>query len=358
MTPQRVIIGTYTHQEGSAREKGLYALALDPATGQLECESVFGEIVNPSYLALSKSNDVLYAVCELGEFGGVPGGGLSALRLSGHPRNATLINAQPTHDSWPCHVTISPSGKWALVANYGGGLTVFPIRPDGSLGEAVCNLRQQGRGTDPERQDGPHAHSIVFDPSGRFALACDLGLDRVFIFRLDETTGQLIANEPAWMMTEPGAGPRHTAFHPGGRWLYVVNELSSTVTACAFDAERGALTPVQTVSALPAGFKDWASGAAVRVAPSGRFLYTSNRGHDSIAVFAIDAETGGLTRLTVTPAGGKTPRDFAIDPTGRCLIVAHQNSDSLATFLIDPGDRDAHPHRRACRGAPAGGGAV
>ncbi|MCK6580706.1 MAG: lactonase family protein [Anaerolineae bacterium] len=330
---QRVVIGTYTHHDGASRDEGIFVFALDPASGRLEVEAIFSGVVNPSYLALA--GDVLYAVIEEEEFAGVPGGGLSALRLTEPPLRAALINAQPTHDSWPCHLTVSPSGRWVLVANYGSGLTVLPIRADGGLGEAACIVRQQGRSVHPERQDAPHAHSITFDPSGRWVIAADLGLDRLLIYRLDEATGQLVPNDPPWAEAEPGAGPRHVVFHPDGRWLYAINELTSTVTSYAFDAARGTLTPAHSAAILPDDFTAESTAAAIRLAPSGRFLYASNRGYDGIAVFALDAETGGLTRLALTPTGGKTPRDFALDPSGRCLVAANQNSDSLVTFHVD-----------------------
>jgi 6-phosphogluconolactonase len=233
-------------------------------------------------------------------------------------------------------VSVDHAGRNVLVANYGGGsVSVLPIGDDGRLGEATAFIQHEGSSVDPRRQTAPHAHSINVDPDNRFAFVADLGLDRVMIYRFDSQQGTLAANDPPWASVAPGAGPRHFAFQPGGRFAYVINELQSTVTAFAYDAARGALQEIQTLPTLPDDFSGSNTTAEIQVHPSGRFLYGSNRGHDSIAVYAIDADSGRLRFVEHESTQGDLPRNFGIDPSGRFLLAANQGSDSVVVFRID-----------------------
>jgi 6-phosphogluconolactonase len=327
-----VYIGTYT-QRGS---QGIYRADFDLATGRLESPRLAAEVVNPSFLAIHPSHKFLYAVGEVGDFAGGKGGAVSALAVDPASGRLSLLNQKSSRGAGPCHVAVDRSGKFVLVANYGGGsVACLPIQSDGSLGDATSFVQHAGSSVDRQRQEGPHAHSVNLDPANRFAFVADLGLDKVFIYRFDADRGTLSANDPPWAKVAPGAGPRHFAFHPSGRFAYVINEMHSTVTALGYDADRGALETIGTVSTLPEGFSGSSTTAEVQVHPSGKFLYGSNRGHDSIAVFAIDPDTGKLTAAGHASTQGKAPRNFGIDPAGRWLLAANQDSDSIVVFRID-----------------------
>ena len=232
---------------------------------------------------------------------------------------------------------VDKTGKDVLVANYdSGSVSVLPIQPDGKLGAATAFVQHQGSSADPQRQEGPHAHSINVDAANRFAFAADLGLDKVLVYRFDPAKGTLIANSPPSVSVKPGAGPRHFAFHPGGHYAFVINEMGSTVTAFSYDPAHGVLKELQTISTLPENFKGENSTAEVQVHPSGKFLYGSNRGHDSIAVFAIDPDKGTLSLVERQSTQGKTPRNFGIDPSGQYLLAANQDSGTVVVFRIDP----------------------
>ena len=329
---QRVYIGTYTRGES----KGIYLCRLDMKSGELSTPVLAGETANPSFLAIHPSGEYLYAVGELGQFGGKRSGAVSAFRVDRQTGTLDLLNQQPSGGAGACHLVVAGTGKNVLVANYGGGsIAVLPIRDDGRLKEATAFVQHEGSSVNPRRQRGPHAHSINVDPANRFVFVADLGLDKVLVYRLDATKGTLAPNDPAWASVKPGAGPRHFAFHPSGRSAYVINELQSTVTAFAYDAQQGILSEQQTISTLPSGFTENNSTAEVQVHPSGKFLYGSNRGHDSIAVFSIDAATGRLTPVEHESTQGKTPRNFGIDPTGTFLLAANQNSHTIVVFRID-----------------------
>ncbi len=336
----RVYVGTYTR----GQSKGIYLCHLDLADGTLEPVGVAAEVANPSFLALHPSRPLLYAVGELGSFSGKRTGAVSAFSIERKTGKLTLLNQQPSQGAGPCHLAVDPSGRCVLVANYGGGsVACLPIREDGRLGEATSFVQHEGSSVNLRRQQGPHAHSINLDAAGRFAFAADLGLDKILIYRFDAEGGTLLPNDPPWVQVAPGAGPRHFAFHPTGRYAYVINELSSTVTAFEYDARRGALSPLQTISTLPKDFQGDNTTAEVQVHPSGRFLYGSNRGHDSIAAFAVDADTGKLTYLANEPTQGKTPRNFGIDPTGACLLAANQATDNIVVFRIHSKTGVLHP---------------
>jgi 6-phosphogluconolactonase len=231
---------------------------------------------------------------------------------------------------------VDPTGKCLLVANYGSGsIAALPIRADGSLAEPSAVIQHQGSSVNSQRQAGPHAHFITPDPRNRFALTCDLGLDQVLVYRLDAAKSSLTANNPPFAGVKPGAGPRHLAFHPSGRFVFLINEMGSTLTVFAYDAKRGALKELQTISTLPEGFAGNSTCAEVQVHPSGKFVYGSNRGHDSIAVFSFDAASGKLTCLEHQPTQGKTPRHFALDPAGHWLLAENQDSDNVVVFRVD-----------------------
>jgi 6-phosphogluconolactonase len=327
-----VYFGTYTGGES----KGIYIYRMDAATGSLTPAGVGEGVVNPSFLALHPGGRFLYAACEAGNFGGRKTGAVAAFSLDPKSGALTLLNQESSEGTSPCHVAVDRSGKNLLVANYSSGTAaVLPIREDGRLGPASSVVKHSGSGPDRRRQEGPHAHSINLDPANRFAFVADLGLDKVMIYRFDPARGTLVPNDPPSASTAPGAGPRHFSFHPNGRYAYVINELNSTVTAFAFDAEKGALREIHSVPTLPGDFKGTSTTAEVQVTPDGKFLYGSNRGHDSLAVFAVDAETGKLSPAGFHSTQGKTPRNFGIDPSGRWLLAANQGSGSVAVFRID-----------------------
>jgi 6-phosphogluconolactonase len=331
---QLVYIGTYTN----AKSKGIYVSRLDPAAGTLSAPTLAVESANPSFLAVHPTKDVLYAVNEIGTYEGKPSGSVSAFAIDRKTGMLTLLNRQPSVGGGPAHLTVDHGGRNVLVANYGGGsVAVLPINADGSLKAPSAFVQHTGSSVNPNRQKEPHAHSVMVDSQDRFAYVGDLGLDKVVIYRLDAAKGTLTAGEPPFAATTPGAGPRHLALHPKGRFAYVINELDNTVSVYTRDGERGGLTPIQTISTLPADLKALPtySTAEVLVHPSGKFVYGSNRGHDSIAVFSVDEATGRLTFVESTPTGGSTPRGFGIDPTGGYLVAGNQRSDSVVMFRID-----------------------
>lgn len=328
----RIYVGTYT----GPKSQGIYQVRLDMATGKLDGLEVAGEVTNPSFLALHPTKPLLYCVSETAGTGGKKAGALSAFSIDPATGKLTLLNSQPSGGAGPCYVSVDPEGKAALAANYGSGsVGLLPIGPDGRLAEPSCTIQHAGSGPNPKRQQGPHAHCGDFDPTGRFALVADLGLDKVFVYKFDAAKGTLVANDPPAAVVAPGAGPRHVAFHPNGRVLYVINEMGNTVTAFQWDSKSGAAKEFQTVPTLPADFTGQNTTAEVMVHPSGKFLYGSNRGHDSIAIFAI-AEDGTLKAAGHQPSGGKQPRYFGIDPTGTYLLAGHQSSDNIVVFKIDP----------------------
>jgi 6-phosphogluconolactonase len=329
----RVYVGTYT----GPKSRGIYLLELDLGTGTLTPKGLACESANPSFLAIHPSRRFLYAANEVGDFRGENSGAVSAFSIDPKAGTLTLLNQESSHGNGPCHVTLDRKGEHVLVANYGGGsVAVLPVRGDGRVGPASCSIQHKGSGADPRRQAGPHAHSINLDAANRFAVAADLGLDKLLVYRFDAAQGTLTPNDPPSTALPPRSGPRHFAFHPDGRHAYVIDEMNSTVTALAYDADKGTLTALQTISTLPEGSSGRNSTAEVQVHPSGKFLYGSNRGHDSLAIFAIDAETGRLTPVGHQSTQGKTPRNFGIDPTGAFLLAANQGSDTIVAFRVDP----------------------
>lgn len=330
--PVLVYIGTYTKDDG----QGINLLEMDPESGALTLKGVVAETENPSFLTLHPNHRFLYAVNEVGEYKGTPGGGVTAFEIDRDSGALKLLNHQSSKGGDPCHITIDSEGRHVLIANYSGGsVAVLPVQPDGSLAEASDFEQHQGTGTDPGRQRGPHGHSINLDPTEAFAVAADLGLDQLLVYKYDVKAGTLTANDPPFATLAPSSGPRHFDFHPNGRLAFAINELASTVTAFQFDPETGILTETQTLSSLPQDFEGTSYTADIHVHPSGRFLYGSNRGHDSIAIFQIDEQAGTLTPLGHQSTGGETPRNFGIDPTGQFLLAANQGTNSVVVFRIE-----------------------
>ena len=329
-----VFIGTYTG--GKTNSKGIYAFRFDSASGALTPLGLKAETTSPSFLAASSSGRLLYAVNETGSFNGTKAGSLSTYAVDPSTGNLTPSGeVLSTGGADPCHLQCDRTGKVLAVANYSGGnFAIFPLGRDGRPGGAPTMLAPAGSGPNKERQAGPHGHETIFDPSNRFLLAVDLGTDEVHVYKFDASTGRVTPNDPPSAHLPPGSGPRHLAFHPSGKFVFVINELLSTVATFAWDGARGALTPVSSISTLPAGFTGSNSTAEIAVHPNGRFVYGSNRGHNSIAVFAAAAD-GRLTLVEHEPTRGETPRHFTLDPSGRWLIAANQDSGTLAVFSVD-----------------------
>ena len=327
-----VYVGTYT----TGKSEGIYLYRLNLSSGELKHVATTKGVVNPSFLALAPSRRYLYAVNEVGDFAGKKSGAVSAFAADQRTGELRLLNQQPSLGADPCYVDVDAGGRFVLIANYtGGNVTVFPVERDGSLGPATDMKQDQGSSINRERQESPHAHCIVLDPTNRFAYQCDLGTDKIMIYRFDARNGKLLPNEQPWVQVKPGAGPRHLAFGPSGKYVLVLNELHSTVTTFARDPGKGSLKELQTLSTLPKDFTGTNTSADIHVSPDGRFLYCSNRGHDSIAIFTIDPRHGALTSVGHEFTRGMTPRNFAIDPTGRFLLVANQKSDNVVVFRID-----------------------
>jgi len=328
-----VYVGTYNR--GQSRP-GIHIFRMDLASGALSPAGTATGCENPTFLAIHPNQQYLYAVNEVSDSAGRPGGAVASYAIDRATGQLTLLNRQPSQGKGPCHLTVDKQGRNVLVANYSSGsVGVVPVGEGGRLEPPSCGIQHAGSGTHPRRQDGPHAHSINLDPAGRYAFVADLGIDQVMIYRFDPDGGQLQPNQPDSVTLKPGSGPRHLAFHPNGQYAYVINELSSTITAFAYDAAQGRLTELQTISTLPAGFEEENTTAEVQVHPSGKFLYGSNRGHDSIAMFHIDAQSGRLSAAGHEPTQGKTPRNFALDLTGRFLLAENQASNNVVVFRLD-----------------------
>jgi 6-phosphogluconolactonase len=327
-----VFVGTYT----GGKSKGIYRCAFDAETGKLGAAELAAETANPSFVALDPKQRFLYAVGELDKFEGKKSGCVTAYAIDRASGALKQLNQKPSHGAAACHLVVDKAGKHVLVANYtGGNATVLAIEDDGRLGEETAFVQHTGKGDDPTRQESPHAHSINLDAANRHAFVADLGLDKVLIYRYDAATGKLEKNEPPAVQVASKSGPRHFAFHPNGRYAYVINEMGNTVTVMKYDADKGSLTPMQTITTLPKGYDKPTWTSEVQVHPSGKFLYGSNRGHNSIAVFAIDEKTGKLTAAGHQAEGIKIPRNFGIDPTGKFMLVANQDGDSIVVFRID-----------------------
>jgi 6-phosphogluconolactonase len=326
-----VYLGTYT----GPKSKGIYVARLDRDKGILSTPELAGETKSPSFLAIHPNGKYLYAVGEVAEFQGKKAGSISAFGIDRKSGKLTALNQQTSGGDGPCYLVVDRAGKYVLAANYGGGsVTAIAIKPDGSLGEVTAFVQHEGKSVNAQRQEKPHGHSINVDKRNNFAVAADLGLDKLLVYRLGKD-GTLAPNDPPFASVKPGSGPRHFAFHPKSDRAYVINEIACTVTAFDWDDKKGVLKETQTVSTLPPGeeVKRGFSTAEVQVHPTGKFVYGSNRGHDSIVVYRI--ADGQLIYVENEPTQGKTPRNFGIDPSGKWLLAANQGSDSVVVFRID-----------------------
>ncbi len=323
-----VYFGTYTSADMS---KGIYRSVLDLETGELAEPVLAAELGSPSFLEIHPTEKTLYAVSESGGSGSA-----NAFAIDSKTGSLTFLNQQTTGGRGACHISIDHAGKNVFVANYGGGsVSVIPIEADGKLGSPTGFVQHEGSSINPERQAEPHAHSFNVSPDDRYAYAADLGLDKILIYKLNSKAGTITPNSPPYAKVKPGAGPRHFVFHPSGQFAYVINELDGTVTGFSYNPSTGALDEIQTISTLPDGFEDANKCAEIRTHPNGRFLYGSNRGHNSIVVYSIDPKKGTLTFVEHETDGIKTPRNFNIDPTGTFCLVGNQDADSVITFRID-----------------------
>jgi len=329
-------IGTYTKKEAhvDGRGEGIYVYELDLLSGALTYVSTTPDTINPSFLAVDSSGRHLYAVNEHYEDLG-PHGTVTAFVIDPTTWGLTRLNVQSSHGLAPCYISLDGTGRYALVANYlTGNVCVLPVREDGSLAPATHVVQHDGGGRRAD-QDGPHAHCILTSRGNRHVLAVDKGADKIMVYRLDTERGMLLASSHPWLKLRPGTGPRHITFHPSGRFLYCINELDSTIAVLGYDAEPGTLEELQRVPTLPPEAKGPNSGADIRITPSGRFVYGSNRGHNSIVIYAVDEVTGKLSYVGHEPSLGACPRGCAIDPTGTFLLVANQDTSSISTFRID-----------------------
>jgi 6-phosphogluconolactonase len=335
-----VYFGTYT----GAKSQGIHVSRFDSVTGKLSAPELAAKITNPTFLAVAPGGNFLYAVSEVDEIGGQRTGVVAAFALDAKTGKLTPLNQQNSGGSGPCHISVDTTGKCLLVANYGGGsIAALPIHADGSLGETAIILQHSGSSVDPDRQTGPHAHSIFPSPDNRFTLDCDLGLDKIFINQLDESAAKLTPANPSFATVAPGSGPRHLAFSRDGKFVYVINEMGGTITIFSYVATNAAMSEVQTISTLPKDFSGNNTAAEIALHPNGKFLYASNRGHDSIALFSVDQQTGELTFVERQSTLGRTPRHFAVDPTGRWLLAENQGSDSVVVFAIGPDNGKLKP---------------
>jgi 6-phosphogluconolactonase len=326
-------IGRYT----AAAQEGIPYARFDALSGDMVRLAECPKVVNPSFIALDPGRRFLYAVNEIASFEGKGTGSVSAFRCDGRTGRLTLLNVVSSRGADPCHLAVDNAGRHVLVANYtGGNIAVLPILRDGSLGEATDIVQHTGHGPNSQRQRGPHAHSIVLSPDNRFAYSCDLGTDKILIYKYDDRKGKLNPAATPYFAAEPGSGPRHISITPDGERAYSVNEMASTLQAFRRDRETGGLELIQTANIVPEGFTGENTAAEVQVHPDGRFVYASNRGADSITVFALDASSGKLDRIQDQSTLGKTPRNFTIHPSGEFLLAANQNSDTITSFRLDP----------------------
>ena len=327
-----VYIGTYT----GPKSKGIYAYRYDAAAFQLDAIGLAGEMVRPSFLTLHPNGRFLYAVSELGN-DGRENGSITAFRIDPASGALTALNTVSSGGGGSCHLVVDKTGRSLLVANYGtGSAAAFAVGADGGLSGPTALMQHSGSSVDPRRQTGPRAHAVVLSPDNRFVFVPDLGLDRIFSYRLDAATARLTPNDPPFVTVKPGSGPRHFTFSPNGRFAYSLHEMGSMVTAFAYEPALGKLTQLQTISTLPADFHGENNSAEIEIDAKGRFLYASNRGHDSIAVFAVDPKQGTLRAVENVPTQGRTPRNFKIAPSGRYLFAANQDSNNIVIFKIDP----------------------
>ncbi|MDA1190894.1 MAG: lactonase family protein [Candidatus Poribacteria bacterium] len=327
-----VYVGTYTRED----REGIYVYRMNQSDGSLTRVQAVGDVRNPSFVTIHPSGRYLYAVSEVADYNGNRSGAIAAYSIHQVSGELTYLNRESAVGTGPCHVSVDSTGKNVLVANYGGGnVAVLPINTDGTVSKASEFIQHTGGSVNPNRQKEPHAHSINLDPTNRFAFVADLGLDKVMIYRFDAERGKLTPNNPPYAEVALGAGPRHFAFHPTGRFAYVINEIDCTMTAFRYDAEKGSLLTLQTLPTQPEGPGNGNSTADVHVSNDGRFLYGSNRGHDTIVIYELDPTAGTMKQVGLVSSGGKTPRNFGIDPSGKFLLAANQSSDNIVVFKIN-----------------------
>ena len=328
-----IYVGTYT-DKGS---KGIYAYRFDPASGTIDSTGLAAETANPSFLAVDPNDKYLYAVNEVGNFQGRHAGAVSAYAIARETGKLSFLQQVSSLGADPAHLTLDRRGRYLLVANYtGGNIAVFPVEKDGRLGARTAFVQHAGSSVNKERQAGPHAHAVQVTADNKFVLVADLGLDELLVYRFDAKTGGLSPANPPFVKVAPGSGPRHFAMTPNGKFVYLVNELSSTVIVYSFDGSSGRMTELQTISTLPGDFKGENTTAEIATDTAGKFLYASNRGDDTIAIFAIDAKTGKLSLVDRVKTGGKEPRHFTFDPTGKWLFAENQTSNDIRVFSVDP----------------------
>ncbi len=330
-TKDRVYIGTYT-EHGS---QGIYVCEFDPTNGTLTPPELAAATANPSFLAVAPDRRFLYAINETNHFNGQPTGGVSAFSIAPATGKLTLLNQVSSLAPGPAYITLDRSGHYVLIANYDeGSVAVYHVLADGKIGDSTAFVRHYGSSVDKERQKGPHAHSIAMSPDNRFAIVADLGLDELLVYPFNAAQGTL--GTARVIKTDPGVGPRHLTLASSGKFVYVINEMQSSLTVYSYDPSDGSMTPVQKISTLPSSFHGENTAAEVVLDPAEKFLYASNRGDDnSIAVFAVDPKKGTLTLIEYVPTGGRTPRNFAIDPSGHWLVAANQDSNNIVTFRIN-----------------------
>ena len=326
-----VYFGTYT----GAKSQGIYVSRFDDKTGKLSAPELAAETKSPSFLALHPNGRVLYAVGEGSSIGAKKEGAVTAFTVAPDTGKLTTLNTQPSGGGGPCHLAVDSKGRLLFAANYGSGsVAALPVRPNGSLDAPVSTMQHAGSSVNPQRQSGPHAHCVNLSPDERFLLAADLGLDKVMVYRIAAQGQALLENDPPFSRIAPGAGPRHLEFARNGKFVYVLNEMRSSVTVCAYDSKRGTLAETQTTSTLPDNFSGDSSCAEIAIHPSGKFVYASNRGHDSIAVFTTNRRSGELAFVEHEPTQGRTPRHCALDPSGKWLLAENQASDSVVVFQV------------------------
>ena len=331
-----VYVGTYTGGDS----QGIYTYKLDKNTGELLYSATTKNVDNPSFLAIHPNGEYLYSVSS----SKTDPGSVYSFKRDKKTGLLNFINKQSSEGAGPCHVIVDNSGKWVLAANYGGGtVSILPIQKDGGLSPATDSKKHTGSSINPSRQNGPHPHSIWESPDNSFVFVPDLGIDKINIYKLDSEKGKLLANDPPYFKTAPGAGPRHFTFHPNGKSAFVINELNSTITSMDYDVSTGAFTEKHSISTLPENFKEENTCADIHTTPNGRFVYGSNRGHDSIAAFSVEKETGQLSMIETESTQGVQPRNFAIDPTGTILLAANQKTNNVVTYWINQASGELTP---------------
>jgi 6-phosphogluconolactonase len=320
-----LLIGTYT----SGKSEGIYVYKFNVKTGEFEAESIAKNVKNPSYLVVSHNEKYVYSAGEIDKNGAV-----YAFAFDKKTGILKQLSTQSSNGNYPCFVDIDKTGKWVFAGNYGAGnLTVLPVEANGGLGKPMQTIQHEGKSINLSRQESPHVHSVNVAPNNIDVFVPDLGLDKIFTYKLDAETGKLTPGKPAFTKMQDGSGPRHFTVHPNGKFAYVIQEISSDVTA--FDYKKGALTPIQTISAKPAGFTGDFNCADIHISPDGKFLYGSNRVHDSLVIYSINTKTGKLSYVAHQSVIGKKPRNFMIDPTGNFVLVANQDSDNITIFKRD-----------------------